>query len=98
MSAPNLSISGIFDRIANLLMPLASKTCSTASSEIKRRSFAIAPPLGASAVWSTRQAGADQLFGSYPSRAVGYLALQQTRASVILKQLCIANVAAQGIN
>lgn len=32
--------------------------------------FPFAPPLGASARWPTRQAGADQLFGSYPSRAV----------------------------
>ena len=31
--------------------------------------FPFAPPLGASARWPTRQAGADQLFGSYPSRA-----------------------------
>jgi hypothetical protein len=48
---------------------------------------------------TTRQAGADQLFGSYPSRAdSNYDApiLQQPGPRVILEQLSVANVAPQG--
>jgi hypothetical protein len=47
---------------------------------------------------TTRQAGADQLFGSYPSRADSkYDApiLQQACASMVLEKLGIPDVAAQ---